>query len=120
MLIMLTNVEDAFRCLKDELGIRPIHHRRPDRIEGHLFITVLAYHLLSYIQHQLKDAGIHHRWKNIRQWLSAHQMLTTTMPRKKGGTVSIRYSTIPTDKQKEIYSALKISAYPVKRKKVVI
>jgi transposase len=44
--VMLTSVEDAFRCLKSELGLRPVHHRKANRIEAHLFISVLAYHLL--------------------------------------------------------------------------
>ena len=39
--IMLTTVEDAFRCLKDELGLRPNFHHKPNRIEGHIFVTVL-------------------------------------------------------------------------------
>jgi len=116
--IMLTNVEDAFRCLKDELGIRPVHHNKENRIEGHLFITVLAYHLICYIQNYLKKKGIHHRWKTIRSWLYTHQMMTTTMPKQKGGAISIRYSTMPTFKQKEIYKALKITPYPIKRKKI--
>ncbi|MCJ7809319.1 MAG: IS1634 family transposase, partial [Desulfobulbaceae bacterium] len=46
--VMLTSVEDAFRCLKSELGLRPIHHSKSDRVDGHLFISVLAYHLLNY------------------------------------------------------------------------
>ena len=34
-----TDLEAVFRSLKSELGLRPIHHRKPVRAEGHLFIT---------------------------------------------------------------------------------
>ena len=35
--VTLTDIEAVFRCLKSELGLRPIHHRVPRRTEGHLF-----------------------------------------------------------------------------------
>ena len=43
----LTDLEAVFRSLKSELGLRPIYHRKPLRAEGHLFITVIAYQLVS-------------------------------------------------------------------------
>ena len=33
------------RYLKSELGLRPVYHHKEERADGHLFITVLAYHL---------------------------------------------------------------------------
>ena len=45
--IMLTQVEEAFRDLKSEPDLSPVYHRLDRRLEGHLFITVLAYHLLA-------------------------------------------------------------------------
>jgi transposase len=49
---MLTNLEAVFRSLKSELGMRPVHHQLADRVSGHLFITVLAYHLVHTIRIQ--------------------------------------------------------------------
>lgn len=83
--IMLTIVEDAFRCLKDELGLRPNFHHKPNRIEGHIFITVLTYHLLHFIRYKLNEAGLFHRWKTIRLWLNTHRILTTSLPKEQGG-----------------------------------
>jgi hypothetical protein len=40
---MLTDLEAAFRSLKSELGFRPVYHHKEERVDGHLFITVLAY-----------------------------------------------------------------------------
>ncbi len=39
---MLTDLEAVFRSLKSELGLRPVHHQRTARVEGHLFISVPA------------------------------------------------------------------------------
>ncbi len=40
--MQLTWIEDAFKNLKGDLAIRPIHHQREDRIEAHIFIAFLA------------------------------------------------------------------------------
>ena len=53
----LTRVEDAFRSLKTDLGTRPIHHQLGHRTAAHLFISVLAYHLLISIEYQLHNQG---------------------------------------------------------------
>jgi transposase len=115
--IMLTIVEDAFRCLKDELGLRPNFHHKSARIEGHLFITVLAYHLLHYIRYKLNEAGLFHRWKTIKSWLNTHRRLTTSLPKKDGGVIHLRHCTTPTLKQQEVYSALKITNVPLRQRK---
>jgi len=41
--MQLVFVEEAFRTLKNDLGLRPIYHHKPDRIEAHLFVAFLAY-----------------------------------------------------------------------------
>ena len=42
----LSRVERAFRCLKSvDLKVRPIHHRRPDRVRAHILLCVLAYYV---------------------------------------------------------------------------
>ncbi len=51
---LLTDLEAVFRSLKSELGIRPVYHQVTERVTGHLFISVLAYHLVHYIRYQLK------------------------------------------------------------------
>ena len=50
----LNRVEKAFRSMKSDLGTRPIYHQTGDRTEAHLFISVIAYHLLSHIEKNLK------------------------------------------------------------------
>lgn len=62
----LHHVEKGFRCLKSDLGFRPIHHQLGNRTEAHLFISVLAYHLLVTIETRLIAAGDHRSWATIR------------------------------------------------------
>lgn len=116
---MLTIVEDAFRCLKDELGLRPNFHQKSHRIEGHIFITVLAYHLLHYIRYKLNSVGLFHRWSTIKSWLTTHRILTTSLPKQGGGVVHVRHCTTPTLKQQEIYSALGIANVPLRKRKTI-
>lgn len=117
--IMLTTVEDAFRSLKSELGLRPNFHQKGDRIEAHIFITVLAYHLLQWCQFALKKAGLHHQWSTVLDRLNTQRLGTTSLPREHGGVIHVRQCTTATLKQKEIYEALGISSVPMKPKKVM-
>lgn len=117
--VMLTTVEDAFRCLKSELGLRPNYHQKPERIEGHILITVLAYHLLQYIRYKLTQAGLSHRWVSICSWLETHRIQTTYLPKEEGGVISVRNCTNPTIEQQKVYSALGISSIPIKPRKTM-
>jgi transposase len=45
---MLADIEDAFRSMKSELGLSLIYHQKERRADGHLFITILAYHVLLH------------------------------------------------------------------------
>jgi transposase len=109
---MLTDLEAVFRSLKSELGLRPIHHQITDRVAGHLFITVLAYHLVHSIRFRLKQAKIHYSWSSIRKLLSTQSRVTVSMQCKNGSTVHVRKSTRPEPKQQEIYSLLAIKSHP--------
>ena len=113
--VMLTRVEDAFRCMKSCLKMRPVFHSTTRRIEGHLFIAVLAYQVVSCIQYMLKEAGIHHRWSTIAERLNTQKLITTSLNLQNGGKVVMRYCSKATLHEHEIYQALKISPVPINR-----
>ncbi len=51
----LANAERAFRSLKSsDLEVRPIHHRRADRVRAHVFLCMLAYYLEWHMRQALK------------------------------------------------------------------
>ncbi len=60
MYIQLNRIEDVFRTLKSALGLRPVYHQKDIRIEGHLFICILSYHLVNIIQTKLQKEKINH------------------------------------------------------------
>jgi len=110
---MLTRVEESFRCLKDDLNMRPVFHQKENRTDSHLFITVLAYHLLNSIQVKLHETGIAMRWKRIRALLSTHVIITTSMVKKDGGCIHIRGCSEPEPFHRRIYNALNIKNKPI-------
>lgn len=109
---MLTDLEAVFRSLKSELGLRPVHHQITTRVSGHLFITVLAYHLVHTIRFRLKQAGRHSSWSSIRTTLSTQCRMTVSMLCKDGSTVHVRKSNRPETNQQEIFSALSLKNHP--------
>jgi len=114
--ITLTGVEDSFRSLKSELGLRPVYHRVERRIKGHLFITLLAYHVLNAIRHNLRTAGYRMRWSTLRDRLSTHIISTVTMNTEEGKRVHIRSTSRPEVFHRDIYRALGLGAGPLRRR----
>jgi transposase len=107
---MLNDVEAAFRTLKTDLGLRPIYHQKTDRISGHIFISVLAYHILHAIRYQLLANNITDSWQTIRSKLSTHYRVTTTLRQKDNKTLHIRKSMQANPQQKTIYQACNIAS----------
>jgi transposase len=116
---MLTDLEAVFRSLKSELGLRPIFHRKTDRVSGHLFISVLAYHLVHPIRFQLKAADIHLSWEGIRRELAGQDRVTVTLRRADGKTIHIRKATRAEPRQQVIYDAFGISDRPGRTEKTI-
>lgn len=51
----LAGVERAFRSIKTiDLEVRPIHHRRSDRVRAHVLLCMLAYYLEWHMRQALK------------------------------------------------------------------
>ncbi|MFO7929314.1 MAG: transposase, partial [Candidatus Humimicrobiaceae bacterium] len=105
----LTRVESSFRSLKTDLGLRPVYHQRQDRCAAHLFISVLAYHLLNTIELALLDNGCHKSWATIRDELSTHMRTTVIMSDSDGAIHHIRVSSSPEPHHRKIYDMLGIA-----------
>jgi len=104
----LTDLEAVFKSLKSELGLRPIFHQAQSRVDGHLFIALLAYSIIHTIRYKLKREDIHYSWSTIRDILSNQVRVTTSMKCKDGSTLYIRQSTESIEDEKDIYDALDI------------
>ena len=106
--ILLTRVEDAFRDMKSPLMERPIFHHLKDRVQTHIFLCVLAYHLLVAIEKRFLDQGVHTSWATVREQLSTHHVQTIVLPATNGQTLRIRKGSTPEAIHREIYRILQV------------
>ncbi len=106
MYLTLTKIERAFGDLKSYLGLRPNFHQIEHRVDGHIFITILAYHHLHSIEYTLQLAGLHSRWATIKRLLSTHNYSTIQMPTTNGTVINVRKAGIPEGIHTEIYKKL--------------
>jgi transposase len=117
--IMLTQIERAFRSMKSSLGLRPNFHQIENRVDAHMFISVLAYHILHSIEFKLRQKGDHRSWATIRDVLSTHQRLTIEYDVKEQGQVQrhhLRLCSIAEPEHKQIYERLGLKEVPLPRK----
>jgi len=105
--------------MKPELGLRPIDHQKEPRYDGHIFITLLAYHLLHTIRFKLRQRGVRLCWTTIRKQLSTQIRITTTMKRKDGRVIYIRNSSKAESSHQVVYDALNLPYQPGKIVKTI-
>lgn len=118
--VMLTQVEDGFRTLKSDLRMRPIFHQKEGRADAHIFVTLLAYHLLHSIRTTLKQSDINMSWGPLRDRMMTHSRVTNRIKTKEGHTLFIRKCTEPEDFHKTIYDALQLKLPPCKTRKYMV
>ncbi|MEN8236344.1 MAG: hypothetical protein ABFQ95_02165 [Pseudomonadota bacterium] len=93
---------------------------KTNRIDGHLFITVLAYHILHSIRYQLKQKGINLSWNSIRASLASQYRLTTMLEKDNGHTIHVRQASQPSQWHRKIYNLLGVAHHPGGRKVAVM
>jgi transposase len=95
MYMRLGEVEQAFKELKNDLGLRPIHHQLEHRIEAHIFVAFMAYCL----QVTLKNLLRHHAGgltpPRVIEQLAGIQMLDVWAPTTTGQWLSMSRYTQP-------------------------
>jgi len=116
--ITLVRVEDAFRSMKSDLGLHPFHHQLAQRCRAHIWITVLAYHLLRWTEHSLQLSGYESTWRTLRRQLDTHCYVTLIIPDADGFEHHLRKPGRPNPIQKLIYTLLGIdwTELPVQRR----
>jgi transposase len=118
---ILREIESTFRCLKTDLDIRPIHHQKDRNTQAHIFVAIVAYQLVHAIRRTLKQEGINHSWKRIRNIMSSRTMVTARMKLENKDSLILRQATRPNQEQANIYRALKFKqTNPKMRKKAVV
>jgi transposase len=73
----LSLVEDAFRNLKTvQLEVRPVYHKKDERIRSHVFICMLAYYLQWQARQRLQPLFAKDGQGKEREWTFAHVIQT--------------------------------------------
>jgi transposase len=102
----LSRMEQAFRNLKTHLGLRPVYHQKEMRVDGHIFISILAYHLLHTIEYTLRQNGDRSLWATIKRLVSTHRYSTIQLPMVAGPVLNIRKPGMTEGIHQDIYNKL--------------
>ena len=113
--VLLARIERSFRYLKSTLGIRPVFHQRTERVDAHIFISLLAYHLVHTIERRLQDNGDYRSWPTIRDLLATHQMVTIVHHCTDGTVLRLRRPSQPELEHRNSYRTLRLAATPALR-----
>ena len=107
--------KNRFHSLKSDLGLRPNFHQKESRVDGHVFITILAYQLWCFIRMTLRNNNDPRSWETIRRVLRTHCYATIVLPTKNGRTYRIRRASTPDQSQLQIYKLFDIDCKTLPR-----
>lgn len=110
--MQLVLVEEAFRTLKGDLGLRPIYHQRPDRIEAHLFVAFLAYCLSITLRQRLKALAGGLMPRVVLEKLASLQVLDVRVPTTDGRDLLLVRRTEPDRDVALLLERLKLTLPP--------
>jgi transposase len=106
--IQLVQVEEAFRTLKGDLAVRPIHHQEPWRIEAHIFIAFLAYCLHVTLARRLKALAPGLTPRSLFEKFAAVQMIDLHIPTTDGRELQLTRTTQPEPELTLLLSRLRL------------
>jgi transposase len=110
--IQLTEVEAAFKNLKDDLQLRPIYHQLEQRIEAHIFVAFMAYCLHISLRAQLKPLAAGLTSRAVLDKLAGIQMLDVHFPTTDGRTLILSRYTEPNSDQRILLQRLNLTLPP--------
>jgi transposase len=106
--IQLIQVEEAFKNLKGDLGIRPIFHQLAHRIEAHIFIAFISYCLHVTLRRRLRDLAPGLTPRGVLEKFSAMQMIDVYLPTSDGRTIILSRYTQPETELQLLLNQLKL------------
>jgi Transposase DDE domain len=109
---LLWDIEEAFRNLKGDLAIRPIHHQGAERIEAHIFIAFLAYCLHVTIGLRLKGLAPGLTPRSLFEKFAAVQMIDVHIPTTDGRELRLTRYTQPEPELKLLLERLRLDLPP--------
>jgi transposase len=105
--IGLTEVEDAFRTEKHDLGMRPIYHRKQDRVQAHILVCFLALAMWRALQQWMKRSGIGTAPRKLIEEMREVKSLDVLLPTK-DKTIRLRVISTPPKALKVLLQRMKV------------
>jgi hypothetical protein len=110
--ILLVEVEQAFKTLKMDLSVRPVHHKKEDRIEAHIFVSFLAYCLHVTLKQRLTALAPGLTPRSVLEKFAGIQMVNVHLPTTDGKELLLRRYTQPDKDQLLLLSRLDLHLPP--------
>jgi transposase len=105
----LVQVEEAFKTLKSDLNLRPIHHQVEQRVEAHIFVAFLGYCLTVTLRMKLRPVAPGLTPRAVLESLGAIQMVDVHIPTTDGRELILPRHTEPEAEQQMILHKLKLA-----------
>jgi transposase len=110
--MQLTQIEAAFKCLKSDLGIRPIYHQLEHRVDAHILVAFLAYCLTVTLKHRLTAYAPGLTPRAVLEKLGSIQMLDVILPTTDGRCLIMPRHTEPEPDLAVLLQHLKLALPP--------
>ena len=107
--MLLTEIEAAFKCLKSELAVRPVHHQLQHRVEAHIMVAFLGYCMMTTLKLQLAAHAPGLTPRSALEKLSAIQMVDVWLPTTDGRWLVMPRHTQPEQEQQIVLDLLGLS-----------
>lgn len=105
--IQLTEVEDAFRTEKHDLGMRPIYHRKQDRTQAHILVCFLSLAMWRTLQQWMKASGLGTAPRKFIEEMRKVKSLDVLLPAR-DKTIRLRVVSTPPKELKALLQRMKI------------
>jgi transposase len=110
--IRLTEIEAAFKTLKDDLALRPIYHQLEHRVEAHIFVAFIAYCLHITLRARLRPLAGGLTPRAVLDKFALLQMLDVHFPTTDGRLLVLSRYTQPQADQKILLQQLRLTLPP--------
>jgi transposase len=107
--MQLTHVEEAFKTLKSDLHLRPIHHQLESRVEAHILVAFMGYCLQATLRRKLQSHAPGLTPREALKELRSIQMVDVHFPTTDGRTLILPRFTEPEPSQRMILEKLNVS-----------
>ena len=107
-----TAIEALNRCCKTDLNMRPVYHQNDEPIKAHLFLTLLACNIVTFIRYLLAQKGIRWSWKEIVRIMNTQKVILSEFNNDLNELFLLSHWSKPEKKAQEIYDALEYPDRP--------